>query len=255
MAEKKPSRPPTTEGQIKKDFRSDFERVLGVDDETLKQKQQPPPEPPSTEPGKPSPDRPGGKTPDKAVKQTGMKGCRRAMASAVIVIMIGAIAAYLFTGDRALSGALDEILAGGGSAPRQPASPAGGTKQSSTQEQAKTKRWLIIKSDNARPQFTIELQGDGPTGPAVWLEPPQAAGTYKWSGDQLQVKLVLQDAMVGKDKSGKGVYRDQHFRVQMALGPDGVLAGTLFAEGFRYSWDKGLEPLGMTAYEATGEPK
>jgi len=259
MAEKKPSQPvepPPDARQIKKDFRSDVEQLLGVDDETLKQKQQPPSQaPPSTGPGVAPPARPGGGTPRTVDKKTGRKGCRSAMRVALVVTIVVAIGAYFFTGDRALSGVFDQIVGGDASAPTQQATPAGGTKQPSTQEQAKTRRWLIVRTDNSRPQFTIELQGDGPTGRALWLEPPQATGTYKWSGDKLLVKLVLQDAMIGKDKAGKGVYRDQHFLVQMSSGSDGGLTGTMSGEGFRYSWENGVEPLGMKAYPAVGEPK
>jgi hypothetical protein len=171
------------------------------------------------------------------------------MLSAVIVTMVLAFGAYLFTGDRALSGAFDEIL-GGGSASRQPASPASGTTKSATQDKAKTKRWLIIRGDNSRPQFTIELQGDGPSGAAVWLEPPQGTGTYSWSGDRLSVKLVLKD-----HKAAPDVTFDQHFEIDMTRGADGKLRGTMSAENWQYGPDTGLELLGMTPYEATGEPK
>ena len=219
MAEKTPSERPPTEGQIKKKFRNDFERVLGVDDETLKRKQPP------------------------------RKGCRSAMLVAIIVTMVLAFGAYLWTGDRALSGAFDEIL-GGGSASTQPASPGGTTTKPATKDETKTKRWLIIRGDNSRPQFTIELQGDGPTGRAVWLEPPPGIGTYEWSGDQLQVKLVLKD-----HKAAPDVTFDQHFEIDMTRGADDKLTGTMSAENWQYSPDTGLELLGMDSYEATGEPK
>ena len=100
MAEKKPSEPSPTERQIKKDFRSDFERVLGVDDETLKQKQQPPSGSPSTAPAAASPDKPGGGAPGTANKRTGRKGCRSAMLVAIVVTLVVAIGAYFFTGDQ-----------------------------------------------------------------------------------------------------------------------------------------------------------
>ncbi len=221
MAEKKPSEERPTQGQIKKEFKSDFERVLGVDDETLKRKKQPP-----------------------------RKGCRSAMLVAIIVTMVLAFGAYLFTGDRALSGAFDEILGRRVGVEHNRLLPRGGTREPATKDEAKTKRWLIIRSDNARPQFTIELQGDGPTGRAVWLEPPPGVGTYEWSGDRLSVKLVLKD-----HKAAPDVTFDQHFEIDMTRGADDKLTGTMSAENWRYSPDTGLELLGMVPYEATGEPK
>jgi hypothetical protein len=73
------------------------------------------------------------------------------------------------------------------------------------------KSWLILASLGGpkKPQFTIELQGDGQTGPAVWLEPPGAKGAYAWNGDRLEVKLVL------NQRASEGVYFDQHYNLEM----------------------------------------
>jgi len=277
MADKKPA---PSARQVKQDFRRDAERLLGVDDETLKTKQAASygPDEPSTGRDRVRADqarRRTQRTREDLAGQHGLKGwfdgvvrflfgifspgdgetprssARGRLLGMVVALIVVALGAYLLAERPAMTRSVDDLLGGDRPSQGTQGSSAGGTTKASTSPgEVETKRWLIIRSDNARPQFTIELQGDGPTGPAVWLEPPQAVGAYAWSGEQLEVKLVLKD-----HRASEGVLFDQHFRLDMTLGSDGGLKGTMYAEDWRYGADTGLELLGMKPYEATGEPK
>ena len=120
---------------------------------------------------------------------------------------------------------------------------SGGTSQSSEQSSTKPRRWLIVADTplyGKRPQFTIELKGDGASGDAVYLEPPQATGTYELSGEDLVVKLVLTQT------AAPGVTFPQHIEVRMKKLADGSLTGQLLSENWEYHPDKGLKLKGMT---------
>jgi hypothetical protein len=114
------------------------------------------------------------------------------------------------------------------------------------------RRWLIVADTplhGKRPQFTIELKGEGKSGDAVWLEPPQATGSYTWNGDDLDVKLVItQTAAPGKTFP-------QHFEIQMKRLADGSLNGRMLSENWAYSSKTGLKLNGMVPWPAVGEPK
>ena len=283
MAEKEPPQPtqppepPPTARQVKKDFALDAERLLGVDDATLKSRQPVAPGTPLTEKDRVRAEKARRTTQSRREDLAGQRGLRewwqgvvqflfaifnpeardtrsasrgRALAMVVAVLVI-AIGAYLLAERPSMTRTVGDLLGGRQSGQSAQGASAGGTtKASTTQGEAQAKRWLITRVDNSRPQFTIELRGDGPSGPAVWLEPPQGTGTYSWSGDQLKVKLVLKD-----HKAGEGVYFDQHFELDMTQLADGGLTGTMSAEDWRYSLDTGLELLGMKPCEAIGEPK
>jgi len=169
----------------------------------------------------------------------------------VLVVAVIGVGAYL-----SLNRSTDPMEAlKDSNAPESAAAPGATDKASNASQQsegATPRRWLIIADTplhGKRPQFTIELKGDGESGEAVWLEPPQGTGTYEWSGDDLLVKLVLMQTAT------PGLEFPQHFEVRAARLADGSLSGELLSEDWAYDPRTGLELKGMRSMPAVGEVK
>ena len=169
----------------------------------------------------------------------------------VLIVIVGVIlvsaAAYLAFGRS--SDPTEALKTSGTTAGDSAAAP---TTTGAPEADGAPRRWLIVADTplyGERPQFTIELQGDGQSGQAVWLEPPQATGTYDWNGDNVVVRLVITQT------AAPGVTFPQHFEVRMKKKADGSLSGQLLSENWAYSSEGGLEIKGMQAWPAVGEPK
>jgi hypothetical protein len=253
---------PTSDG-LKSEFPGDMERLLGVDDASLK-RNQPKPRPPLSDAERETQKQ----SATEALKAwartlllavtggrplTGLGPGQALVIALVIASIVVFVSVFVFTAIDRLGVRFDD----GPSAPnatRQSAAapqPGGGGAPGATAEATPGKRWLIVASLNDqpwRPQFTIELQGDGPSGNAIWLEPPQATGTYSWEGDNLKVKLALPAKSITK-----GTW-NRRFNLEMVRQTDGTLKGTLFSENFLDD-HKGLHLRGFDEWKAIGQPK
>jgi len=125
----------------------------------------------------------------------------------VLSVMVGVIlvsaAAYLAFGRS--SDPTDALKTSGTTAGDGATAP---TKTGAPEADGAPRRWLIVADTplfGERPQFTIELQGEGQSGQAVWLEPPQATGTHDWNGVNVLVRLVITQT------AAPGVTFPQHF--------------------------------------------
>ncbi len=262
----KPDKP--TASQVNREFREDADRVLGVDDESLRKREA---------------DRRGARLksegglksrldtfwgylwlrsaysdvadpePDDETHESNMSMVWFGI-MVVFALLIVALGWYVLgvrskdptTAIKYPSTGTQRSATSGGNT--SPASTGGG----SDSEAAKPRRWLIVADTplyGKRPQFTIELKGDGLSGDAVWLEPPGGTGTYEWSGDDVVVKLVQQTTYT------PGKTFPQHFEIRMTKQADGSLSGQMLSEFWEYSGEKGLVLKGLQPWPAVGEPK
>ena len=166
---------------------------------------------------------------------------------AIVGVILVSAAAYLAFGRS--SDPTDALKTSGTTAGDGAAAP---TTSGAPEADGAPRRWLIVADTplyGERPQFTIELQGEGQSGQAVWLEPPLATGTYDWNGDNVVVRLVITQT------AAPGVTFPQHFEVRMKKKADGSLSGQLLSENWAYSSEGGLQIKGMEPWPAVGEPK